>query len=351
MKRFFNLLFLATLWNGTTPASSVTYTDAYGIEHVKNERGTLRDYVQNCCSCLIGHMFIQYSSDDRNALYDRIINDLLQSQFCYQATFDKQYVDAIVHKWLIDFAARKTRAYVLDEGHDDTYAQHVSHKVHERIAAQVRWSVWYGPDCKFGLPKGFFEEFLGAFNIQQQIHSVEREINRSRYWTELIGDAWDYFFGYNEQPEHPQVPEYRPEPSAPPAEDFDRLAPGASRLYPTEECGASCFTHFKDDKANRVFLHCGHNYCADCVEGWFFTQGKETCPQCREILFDHEKERIKKVLQNMYGYCAGCNGYNTYMKTLSCFHKLCYQCELAWTDTANSFCNECPRCSVPFRFL
>jgi hypothetical protein len=370
MKRTKNLLpfLLLALLATSSVIAKTTYTNWWGIEYVKNERESLRDYVQNCCSSLMGKMFARYETNDRNALYDRIVDEILQTNFYGQNQLKKNYVDAIVHKWLIDFTGRKAQQCAFENGFSHTLSQLIKVKMKERVAAKVHWSVQYTQDKKYGLSKGFFEQFLGDYNITQQVGSIKREEERSKYWSELIGGAWNLLFEYTEHEEaRPPTPTpeyqvpidfYQPEPSAPPAVEY-HPTPSAppyqpivvTNLYTTDECAANCFTNFKEDGENRIFLPCGHNYCKDCLENWIFVQGKNSCPQCRAEISHSEKAHLRTILDDQYSYCAGCNNYDESLRTLTCHHKLCNHCERAWADAHNKFRHECPRCSYTFQYL
>lgn len=52
------------------------------------------------------------------------------------------------------------------------------------------------------------------------------------------------------------------------------------KYYPTPECPV-CFDDFSY-KVKRLFLHCGHNICVECLRKWYQASGSRTnCPICR----------------------------------------------------------------------
>jgi len=348
-------LFFITFAPKSLSAKPTTFTNWWGTEYVSNEGQALRDYIQNCCCQLMGSMFTRCESNARNALYDRVINDILATTTIREKSFKKQFVDSLVHKWLIDCIGQQTKQIALNNGFSEKEAQQIKLKIQERVIAKVRSSVWYAKDRKYGLPQGFFEPFLGEFNIIRHIGSIKKELDRSRYWKELLGTTWEYLFGYQqEQPLHIPCNESArpaaPTPSAPPFDEVVESAPTypTKKLYVTDECGASCFTHFKNDNEERLFLPCGHNFCSDCAENWFFIQKKNSCPQCRQELSRSQKNRLRSVIENRCAYCVGCNEIVRGVNTFVCGHRMCQECTNAWHCT--TFKDECPRCCCHLRY-
>ena len=69
-------------------------------ECIKSEK--LYDYVQSCCSYLMGQQFFYCSLYDRKVLYDNILNDI-RSTYGYQSVSTIEDINLIVHKWIIDY--------------------------------------------------------------------------------------------------------------------------------------------------------------------------------------------------------------------------------------------------------
>jgi|GEM_PF-5772718 len=337
--------------------------------YVVYEDGSLWDFVQLCCSHLMGSAFSQCSSENRKALYDRIINDLVGANSSPHAYYDKHYVEEYTHKWLLDFAQRSAELWALSQENSPEQAMLIGN-IHKNYAIEKIERYYNSPlylrtpqpteGYTFILPRNFFEQFLTVDSLQTtllqcttsaQQHTREISSHSHSSWRNFFNDLMEYFSNdRNEnpapEPSYPRPPQPERAPAIPSAPPLEELT--CTRLFATQECGASCFTNFKEDNEDRIFLPCGHNFCGDCIKNWFFNQGQSTCPQCRHSLTVGEKRIVLFVLKEKNKYCAGCNTSEGPLTPLICKHTLCDACYNGWQKTA--FKLECPRCSKPMYY-
>ncbi len=333
-------------------------TNSQNSEYVKADDESLYNFVQARCSYYMGAAFARSSLTDRKALYDRIINDCVGTHNIGTTVFHKKLVEKSVHCWLADFAIRKAYQWAQQQGADQSYAttfpDQVKKDIDHHLSDVYRRSYSFGaPQASPELPEKFFEPYLAQppatyLAPEETDNTQDSSHNATRLWSNFINSLVELFSpdAHNQQrPEATPATIIQPPliPSAPPLED--NLP--ATKLFPTDECGASCFTNFKDDHVERIFLPCGHNFCADCLKSWMHTSGHSSCPQCRYNLVHGQRTRIFEVLRNKSLYCAGCNTGEGPFKTLTCKHKLCSACIKGWRSTP--FANTCPRCCNTMR--
>jgi hypothetical protein len=109
---------------------------------------------------------------------------------------------------------------------------------------------------------------------------------------------------------------------------------------PTDEC--FCTNQFSSITPS-FFLHCGHNFCKDCLEEWLLTNYKSTCPNCRATISTEEKSRLRNAFETE-NTCVLCNSNTQVIRLLQCSHYICAPCKNKWINSNSGFSSRCPRC-------
>ena len=51
---------------------------------------------------------------------------------------------------------------------------------------------------------------------------------------------------------------------------------------------AICLCEFKNDTSVTYLNNCLHVFCRDCIAGWFFQKGSNSCPICKQICLEED---------------------------------------------------------------